>query len=63
MRKDKMKLEVRKIENKIALDTTMEGCGLDCIETHYESRTETTTMSGAINCLVITRTYKGPVFF
>ena len=58
-----MKLEVRKIKNKITLDTTTEGCTKDCLEASYVGYSEETTMEGVANCLVMKYTSKGNIFF
>ncbi len=58
-----MKLEVRKIENKIKLDTTMEGCATDCLVTYYVAYNEATTMGGVANCLKTKWTCKGNCLF
>jgi len=58
-----MKLEVKKIDKKINLDTTTEGCTKDCIEHKYVAYSEETSMNGTMNCAVFYTTAKGNIFF
>ena len=58
-----MKLEIKKLEKKIKLDTTIEGCLKDCMVPTYAGYTKDTTMAGVGNCLQIKYTAKGNWFF
>ncbi len=54
-----MKLEIKKINKKISLDTTPEGCTDKCLEHYWEALTEETSYGGIANCLKIKQTMKG----
>lgn len=59
-----MKIEIKKIENKIELDTTTEGCLNDCLELIWAAYSEETSMEGVANCLYGSKyTAKGNIFF
>lgn len=58
-----MKLEIKKIENKIELDTTTEGCWDDCIVTLWVASTKETSFAGLVNCMKCIWTSKGNVAF
>ncbi len=57
-----MKLEVKKINKKINLDTTPEGCFDKCLEHYWEALSEETSYAGIANCYKIKHTMKGLLF-
>lgn len=54
-----MKLEVKKINKKINLDTTPEGCLDKCLESYYEALTKETSFAGIANCYKVRTGMKG----
>lgn len=56
-------MQIKKIKNKIELDTTVEGCLNDCLECYYMYNTEQSSLSGEMNYLFTKYTAKGNVLF